>query len=174
MIKQIFPDHPRHCYALLYQRYVSKVYQHCLSMTKDSSQAQDFTQDIFLKVFGKLAKFEERSRFSTWLYAISYNYCVGQLRLEKRMALASLDEVLETEPADLPTDHWHEETLRVVRKAMETLSAQNQSLLRLKYEEGLSVAEMAKLHGLKENTVKMRLKRSREKIQRLVAQFLTQ
>lgn len=174
MIHQVFPDQPDQCFAFLYQRYVGKVYQRCLSMTKDSDQAQDFTQDIFIKVFSKLDAFHERSRFSTWLFAVSSNYCADQLRLGKRFVLTSLDEVLDADPADLPADYWHEETLQIVQKAMETLCVQDRDLLRLKYEDGLSVTEIAKVYGLKESTVKMWLKRIREKIQRLTASSFTQ
>lgn len=174
IIRNVLPSQPNQCFESLYSRYVGKVYQRCLSMTKDSDTAQDFTQDIFLKVFDKLPAFQERSRFSTWLYSVSYNYCADQLRIGKRLPFASLETSLGQEPADLQEDYLQEETLRVVKQAMQTLSVQERSLLRLKYEDGLSVAEIAQLLEINESTVKMRLKRSRDKIQKLSNQHLSE
>ena len=167
LIQQLYPAHPNQCFESLYNRYVTKVYQRCLSMTKDSEKAQDFTQDIFLKVFDKLDAFQERSRFSTWLYSVSYNYCADQLRLGKRLPFTALDTAFAAEPADAQEDHLQEETSRVVKLAMQTLSVEERSLLRLKYEDGLRVADIAQLQEIKESTVKMRLMRTREKIKRL-------
>ena len=139
-------------------------------MTKDADQAQDFTQDIFLKVFNKLDAFQERSSFSTWLYSISYNYCADQLRLAKRLPTTSWEqESPGHNQADTQEAYLHEETLLVVRQAMETLSSAERALLRLKYEDGMSIEEIAQLYDLKPSAVKMRLKRSREKIQQLCA-----
>lgn len=172
IIRQVLPNQPNQCFESLYNRYVSKVYQRCLSMTKDSETAQDFTQDIFLKVFDKLPAFQERSRFSTWLYSVSYNYCADQLRIGKRLPFASLETSLGQEPADSQDDYLQEETLRVVKRAMQALSAEERQLLTLKYEDGLRIEEIADLCGLNVSTVKMRLKRSRDKIQRLSSQAL--
>ena len=92
MIRRYLPDQPTHCFETLYNRYVNKVYRRCLSMTKDPLQAEDYTHDIFLKVFNKLDAFQERSTFSTWLYSIAYNYCADQLRLGKRLSMMSINE----------------------------------------------------------------------------------
>ncbi|WP_317046713.1 RNA polymerase sigma factor [Spirosoma pollinicola] len=70
MIRQFRTDQSSHCFEALYNRYVKKVYRRCLSMTKDPLKAEDFTHDIFLKVFNKLDAFQQRSSFSTWLYTI--------------------------------------------------------------------------------------------------------
>ena len=172
IIRQVLPSQPNQCFESLYNRYVGKVYQRCLSMTKDSETAQDFTQDIFMKVFDKLPAFQERSRFSTWLYSVSYNYCADQLRLGKRLPLSSLETSLGHEPADSQEDYLQEETLRVVKRAMQTLTTEERQLLRLKYEDGLRIEEIADLCELNVSTVKMRLKRSRDKIQRLSSQQL--
>lgn len=58
----------------LYERYVQKVYQKCLTMTGDTEEARDHTQDIFLKVLSKFGDFQQRSKASTWLYSITHNY----------------------------------------------------------------------------------------------------
>ena len=170
MIRQCLPSQPNQCFETLYNRYVGKVYQRCLSMTKDAEKAEDFTHDIFLKVFDKLNAFQERSSFSTWLYSISYNYCADQLRIAKRLPTTTLEGSLEQNRAESTEAQLHEETLQLVKQAMETLSVKERSLLRLKYEDGLSIDEIAELYDLKPSAVKMRLKRSREKVQLVCAQ----
>ncbi|QMW03695.1 RNA polymerase sigma factor [Spirosoma foliorum] len=168
MIRQCLTTQPNQCFETLYNRYVGKVYQRCLSMTKDSEKAEDFTHDIFLKVFDKLDGFQQRSSFSTWLYSIAYNYCADQLRIAKRLTTTGLNDDVDC----IDESHealLHEETLQMVKQAMGTLSVEERSLLRLKYEDGMSIDEIAELYGLKSSAVKMRLKRSREKVQRLYA-----
>ena len=139
-------------------------------MTNNSLQAEDFTHDIFLKVFNKLDAFQQRSSFSTWLYSIAYNYCADQIKLAKRLPTTTLEGGLDWHGADPMEAQLHEETLQIVRQAMETLSIDERKLLRLKYEDNMSIEEIAQLYDLKLSAVKMRLKRSREKVQRLCAQ----
>lgn len=167
MIRQYLPAEPAQCFEALYNRYVNKVYRRCLSMTKDPLKAEDFTHDIFLKVFHKLDAFQERSSFSTWLYSIAYNYCSDQIRLSRRLPVTEIDDESSFNIPEVKDSHLHEETLQLVNRAMLSLSVNEQNLLRFKYEDGLSIAAIAQTYNLKESTVKMRLKRSREKIHQL-------
>ena len=168
-IRYYLPKQPDQCFETLYNRYVNKVYRRCLSMTKDADQAQDFTHDIFLKAFDKLEAFQEKSRFSTWLYSIAFNYCADQLRIAKRLPTVELGQELEKSQDDSIDAQIHEETLQRVQLAMERLSSQERTFLRLKYEDGMSIDEIGELYGLQSSAVKMRLKRSREKVQTLCA-----
>lgn len=167
-IRQFLNSSPTQCFETLYNRYVNKVYRRCLSMTKDAEKAEDFTHDIFIKAFAKLDAFQERSSFSTWLYSIAFNYCSDQLRKAKRFDTLSIDGSMNSDfPDSINEAHVHEETLQLVNLAITTLTANEQSLLKLKYEEGRSVNEIAAMYNLNPSAVKMRLKRSREKIYRL-------
>ncbi|QDK79002.1 sigma-70 family RNA polymerase sigma factor [Spirosoma sp. KCTC 42546] len=170
VILQFSDSHPRQCFETLYKRYFGKVYRRCLSMTRDHELAQDFAHDIFLKVFAKLDAFQQRSSFSTWLYAISYNYCSDQLRLAKRLKFDSLDNLLKQDIPDSDFAQLHEEKLQLVRDALAQLTMNEQALLHLKYEDGLTVNEIAGLYSLKDCTVKMRLKRSRDRMHKWCTQ----
>lgn len=170
LIRQYLHQQPNQCFEELYKKYVDKVYQRCLFMTKDSDQAQDFTQDVFMKAFAKLDDFEQRSSFSTWINAIAHNYCADQLRLAKRLPTSPVDERLEATLGDSNDAQVQEENLAVAHQALASLPVNEQLLLRQKYEQGLSLEELAQIHHLKLSAVKMRLKRSREKLQRYYAQ----
>lgn len=172
LIRQQFSSHPNQCFEALYNRYVGKVYQRCLSMTKDSDQAQDFTHDIFLKAFSKLDAFQERARFSTWLYSIAYNYCADQLRLAKRLQTTTLEDSSASYQAASNESQLAEEAMHMVHQTLKQLPTEDRRLLSLKYEDGLSVEEIAQLYDLNVSTVKMRLKRSRDKVRKIYSQYL--
>lgn len=153
-------------FEMLYHRYMRKVFQTCLSMTRDSVAAEDYTQDIFLRVFSKLNTFQNRSSFSTWLYSISYNYCLDRIRLESRLPLESLSDVLpdhalstEEDPEDA-TEH----RLQLQEEILNDLSGEELTLLQLKYEQSLTIQGISQRLNLSESAVKMRLKRSRDKL----------
>ncbi|GAB4001783.1 RNA polymerase sigma factor [Spirosoma daeguense] len=171
VIREYLPTKPDQCFEALYTRYVNKVYRRCLSMTKDSLQAEDFTQDIFLKVFNKLDAFQQRSSFSTWLYSIAYNYCSDQLRMAKRIQFGSIESDYEYDESERESAQLHEDSLQLVNIAIGKLSDNERTLLELKYEEGLSIDEIAEQYNLKPSAVKMRLKRTREKVQQLCGQY---
>ncbi|WP_394355994.1 RNA polymerase sigma factor [Spirosoma profusum] len=139
-------------------------------MTNDSSQAEDFTQDIFLKVFHKLEGFQQRSSFSTWLYSIAYNYCSDQLRQAKKVRFDSIEDDYEYDESETEASLLHDDTIQLVRLAMSKLSDDERNMLQLKYEDGLSVDEISDIYNLKPSAIKMRLKRSRDKIQQMCSQ----
>lgn len=164
IIRQHGSTQPRVCFETLYNRYVHKVYRRCYSLTKDQEQAQDYTQDIFMRVFERLDRFEQRSTFSTWLYAITFNYCMDQLRLNKRLLTAPLEEGSHRACGHSPDGDAWETQLRLLEQAMKNLPRQDAQLLRLKYEQGLDIRAIGAQLSLKESAVKMRLKRSRDKV----------
>ncbi|KAB7730079.1 sigma-70 family RNA polymerase sigma factor [Rudanella paleaurantiibacter] len=154
----------------LYKRYVGKVYRRCFSLTKNPTQAEDFTHDIFLRIHSGLSRFQERSAFATWLYAISYNYCMDQLRLTNRANLIELDESAHNLPDTNDTEHL-EQRLRHLSVVMENMSLEETMLIRLKYEDDLDIKEIARQYNLKDSAIKMRLKRTRDKIRRMYFEY---
>lgn len=166
VIRQYLGTNPNDCFETLYNRYVGKVYSRCLSMTKDTEKAQDFTHDIFIRMFARLDRFEERSTFSTWLYSISYNYCVDQIRVSKRLPTTTLDEEIDCQ---LPTDDAEqaEYSMQQLAQAMSSIAPQDAQLLRLKYQDGLDVQQISEKLNLKNSAVKMRLKRARDRVRDL-------
>lgn len=160
-----------HSFETLYQRYLGKVYRTCLAFTNDTQAAQDYTQDIFLKVFHKLDSFEHQSSFSTWLYAIAHNYCLDQHRLSKRLPTEPLAlDLVQTLAGSSPfTDDADEDQLRLMERQLAKLPLLDGELLRLKYEQGLSIVALCQHYQLSESAVKMRLKRSRDRLRSLCA-----
>ncbi|GAB3564518.1 RNA polymerase sigma factor [Spirosoma luteolum] len=153
----------------LYERYCDKVYRKCLSFTKDPMQAEDLTHDIFLKLVVKLGSFKEQARFSTWLYSITYNYCTDHVRSPARRNEIYMDEGWERLDVGEQEDNLEEiaemEAVRL-KKALEYLGPDERSLLLMKYQDDISLRELADMSGITESAVKMRLKRSRDKLRK--------
>lgn len=150
----------------LYSRYADKVYRKCLSLTKDPARAEDFTHDIFLKLILKLGTFKETARFSTWLYSITYNYCMDQLRIYKKRSEVYADEELEI-PDDTDLNvafEEHDIELKRLTNALDHLQHEEKSILMMKYQDDLSIREIAGVFKITESAAKMRLLRSREKL----------
>ena len=77
LVKNIVSSNDTLLFEVLYDRFAQLVYNKCLGFSKSTDEAQDLTQDIFLKLFVKLSTFKGKSKFSTWLYAFTYNHCVN-------------------------------------------------------------------------------------------------
>jgi len=130
---------------------------------KDSELAADCAQDVFVKVFQKLDTFNNQSSFSTWIIAISRNYCTDKLRQQKRKPLhLSLDEGrLDTDRLGL---NEHSREAMNISPYLHQLKLEDQKLLHLKYEQEVKIDDLATHLGLTISAVKMRLKRARSRL----------
>ncbi len=150
----------------LYERYADKVYRKCLSFVKDQARAEDFTHDIFIKLILRMGSFKETAKFSTWLFSITYNYCMDQLRVIKKEAEDALDDDIEVEDETEDYEEIEMEAQRL-KRALESINADERSILLMKYQDDFSIKEIADTFGLTESAVKMRLKRTKEKLRKL-------
>lgn len=152
-------------FGILYDRYAEKVYHKCISFVKDVDLAQDLAHDVFLKTFLNLAKFEGKSKFSTWLYSLTYNFCIDYLRKHNKTMVNS-DEVLVNIPDD--DDEKNEKELLSIaserlQDVLELIPADDKMILLMKYQDDLSVKEIQGALDLSESAVKMRVKRAKAK-----------
>jgi len=152
----------------LYERYSEKVYHKCLSFVKDIAKAEDLTHDIFLKLIFKLGTFKEDAKFSTWLYSITYNHCMDQLRTNKKRG-----EVLQDEPMDIPDDidlnnifDGDDIQAKNLKTALDQLTVDEKGVLFMKYMDDMSIRDIADIFNVTESAIKMRLLRSREKLRK--------
>ena len=156
------------CFSLLYTRYAGKIYSKCISLLKDESLAKDATQEIFTKIFLNLSKFGQKSKFSTWVYSITYNYCIDFLRRKKKQDLFS-DEI-ENAPDlvdDVPDQALYEMNVKQLKEVLNQMSDGDRAILLMKYQAELSIKEIAEVLGKTESAIKMQIKRAKEKAQKL-------
>ncbi|WP_044173211.1 RNA polymerase sigma factor [Flectobacillus major] len=149
----------------LYDRYSDKVYRKCLSFVKDEAKAEDFAHDIFLKLVLNIASYKESAKFSTWLYSITYNYCIDQTRLAKRYSESPLDDNFDLEE-DFEEAELAELEATKLRKAMTQIQPEEKSILMMKYQDDLTIKEISESLEISESAVKMRLLRAKEKIRK--------
>ncbi|MFK7903856.1 MAG: RNA polymerase sigma factor [Chitinophagales bacterium] len=157
------------CIATLYSRYYQKVFHKCLTFTKDKDKAFDLTQDILVKAFKNIEKFQSKSAFSSWLYRITYNYCIDYVRMKKKRAELSLETQIE-KAEQMPYEEYKEEDyqrFKRVEKLLSRFTGETREMLELKYLQGYSLKELMEKYGLAESAVKMRLLRAKKKIAHL-------
>lgn len=155
-------------FAVLYDRFANLVYNKCYGFAKDSDEAKDLTQDVFLKLFVKLASFKGKSKFSTWLYAFTYNHCVNYVtrntakKFEKKSVdYADIENI--SEDYDTSSD-FSDMRVDKLKKALELVSPDEKMILLLKYQDNLSIKEIESALGIGESAVKMRIKRAKDKL----------
>src|SRR5690606_9571887 len=74
-------------FGVLYDRHAPKVYNKCLGILKDPVEAQDLTHDIFVHLFVKLRTFTGNSKFTTWLYSLTYNFCINYIQRDAERSI---------------------------------------------------------------------------------------
>ncbi len=126
-------------------------------------------QDILLKVFTQLAKFKGNSRFSTWLYSITYNYCVEQYRRSNRITQVDIDDGPELAEKDETTEtDLLEARADKLRKALEKIPVEDKMILLMKYQDDVSIKDLTTHLDISDSAVKMRLARARAKVRDLI------
>ncbi|WP_266366215.1 RNA polymerase sigma factor [Tellurirhabdus rosea] len=171
LVRQYIDTNRNDLFEQLYNRYVNKVYRRCLSITKDPVVAEDYTQDIFIKAMTNLKGFKERSSFSTWLYTVSSNYCMDQLKYRQRLHTVNYNPEITPDMQDSSEAIDMEEQIQAVNHTLTSLTEEELEVIRLKYYEGLEVKDIAARLGQSESAVKMRLKRTRDKLKKQLEDF---
>ncbi len=156
-------------FSILYDRYITKVYSKSISLLKDEVRAQDAAQEIFIKIFTNLAKFNKKSKFSTWVYSITYNFCIDVIRKSKKKNKLFSDEEAEgkeiiEEVDDKVLLEMELERLKIV---LDLLNVDDKAVLIMKYKEGLSIREISEIFNKTESAIKMKIKRAKHKCQRV-------
>ena len=155
----------------LVSRYQTAVFNMAYRMLGDASEAEDASQEVFVRAWNQLHTFQQERRFSTWLLSIASHLCIDLLR--RRKPTAPLDDVaLYVESDDPAPDELalQSEQRDVVKKLLSTLPDKYRSVTVLRYYNDLSYDEIARATGLTESAVKTQLHRARRMLaEQLVA-----
>jgi RNA polymerase sigma-70 factor (ECF subfamily) len=169
LVKAIVKKNDTLLFGILYDRFDKLVYNKCRGFSRSDDEAEDLTQDIFLKLFVKLNTFKGRSKFSTWLYAFTYNHCVNYVNRStaKKIEKQSVDaDNLKDDYYDSDDNDDSIRNLKVekLKEALEKISPEEKMILLLKYQDSLSIKDLTGVLDIGESAVKMRLKRAKEKL----------
>jgi RNA polymerase sigma-70 factor (ECF subfamily) len=166
-------------FAQLVTEHAARVYGALRRFGLDSQEADEVAQEVFLRAWRGLARFEQRSRFSTWLYRIAFNE--AQRRLARRLpaaassrpgdadAIAALPDVSSASPQSRTLDRELEQMLR---EALAQLPAELRAAVVLRDIEGLSTQEAAAVAGVRQAAFKSRLHRGRMQLRALLEPYL--
>jgi RNA polymerase sigma-70 factor (ECF subfamily) len=161
------------CFASLLERHGRPVYSLIVKVVGNREDAEELTQDVFLKAYRSLASFQGNSRFSTWLYRIAYNVAISATRKKKyewrAMEDNMLEQVAEGDANDIPEQESDDERLEWLEAALKQLSPDDRALILLFYRQEKSVEEIVAITGLTVSNVKTRLHRIRKKLFALMA-----
>ena len=150
--------------ARLFERWSSPLLRFTGRMLGDPSEAEEVTQDVFLKVIARAGQYDGRASVASWLFAIAANACRDRLRRSARRPSVSLDAIAETPQPEVPVDLRLVERQRrkAVRRALSRLSDEQREVLVLARYHGLPYAEIARALSISEGAVKTRIFRAME------------
>jgi RNA polymerase sigma-70 factor (ECF subfamily) len=157
----------------LVEKYKQKVYYMALDMTGNHHDAEDLSQEVFMKVFVSIKDFRGDSKLSSWLYRIAMNLFIDKTR-RKHLKLVELDEKIYEKPApDLTPDVaiQSQATQIQIQQALSKLPPRQRSIFVMRHYNELMLREIAEALGISEGTVKAQLFRAIQKLQKELARL---
>ena len=155
-------------FGVLVDRYKEMIFTLALKMIKNREEAEEVSQDTFIKIYNSLNKFKGDSKFSTWIYKIAYNTCLDRLKKNKKEENSiSIDEFSDhlVKTLDNALSALEEkERKQTIQNCLNLLSREENFLLTLYYFDDQNLDEIAKIMGVNSNNVKVKLFRSRKKL----------
>ncbi|MFQ5952471.1 MAG: RNA polymerase sigma factor [Candidatus Omnitrophota bacterium] len=152
----------------IYKASSGLVYNTALRITASKEDAEDVTQEVFIKVHRSLKNFRFRSSLKTWIYRIAANTAINKYKKRKRekMRTVEYDDKIETEYAaeNAEKELYRSDNEKLIGSVLNMLNPEQRACIVLRSIEGLSYEEIAKTLGININTVRTRLKRARERI----------
>lgn len=168
----------------IYQLYHRRIYNAVYGMLGDPDDAQDVTQDVFMRLYDALPTLRADEAFSTYLYRIALNLCRDRARRKKRVRFQSMDtpradDEGDVEPMEFPDQgKLPEDTLtsdelqQRVREAVLGLSGDHKAVIVMHHFQGMEVNDIAQILKVPTGTVKSRLARGRDQLHRKLRSYL--
>lgn len=169
-------------YDTLARKYERQIFHIANHITQNREDAEDVTQDTFLKAYERLGQFQGNSKFYTWLVRIAVNESLMRLRKRRTGKMVSIDEEIETDEGSVPRDlaDWapnpeqnynQTELAEILCKTIQGLPPGFRIVFILRDEEGLSTEETAEALGLSVPAVKSRLLRARLQLRERLSRY---
>jgi len=149
----------------IYRDYWNKVFRICMGYVNDQDLAKDMAQETFILIWRKLPQFRNESAVGTWIYRIASNNCLRQIERNNRMSKTELPEQIEDTPE--PDMEWQS---RLLYKCIAELPETDRIIISLELED-VKQAEIAKITGLSESNVRVKIFRIKEKLTQKFKQY---
>ena len=166
----------RNAFAYLVDKYKTMVYSLALRLVKDREEAEEISQDAFIKAYQSLASFKGKAKFSSWLYRIVYNTAISKLR-QQPAGRVSLDEPNIPDTLYLESKENYDtlsagERKKYLEKALDSLDRDEKMFVILYYYEEKDLDEIASIAGLTKTNTKVKLFRARKKMLTVLQSYL--
>jgi RNA polymerase sigma factor (sigma-70 family) len=166
----------RNAFAYLVDKYKTMVYSLALRLVKDREEAEEISQDAFIKAYQSLANFKGKAKFSSWLYRIVYNTAISRLR-QQPAGRVSLDEPNISDTLYLESKENYDtlsadERKKYLEKALDSLDRDEKMFVILYYYEEKDLDEIASIAGLTKTNTKVKLFRARKKMLTVLQSYL--
>jgi RNA polymerase sigma-70 factor (ECF subfamily) len=153
----------------LMSKYQNYMYSVCLSILKTKTEAEEATQDTFVKIYRSLDKYNSESKFSSWAYKIAYRTSLDYIR--KRKPTTELEKVAHSDHGQaLQSDKvlFDKEVNNQILSAINRLPGDEAGLIRMFYLEEMKTQELVEASGLSKSNVKVKLFRARKKLAEII------
>ncbi|MGK0414258.1 MAG: RNA polymerase sigma factor (sigma-70 family) [Polaribacter sp.] len=155
--------------AILYDRFSKVVYNKCSGFANSNEEAEDLTHDVFVRLLVKLKTFRGDSKFSTWLYSFTYNFCVNYVQRshykKKEKVTVVTDQIKEEDVwQEIEDAQLYELKSAKLAKAMSLIEPKDKMILLMKYQDDMNIHEIKEALNIGESAVKMRVKRAKQKV----------
>jgi len=168
-IDQYLVNRNQRYFDILYHRYSSKIFGKCISILKDEEKAADATQEIFMKILMNLSKFNKKAKFSTWIYSITYNYCIDFIRKRKKdksILVEDLANEYDTAEDDIEDQFLLDLNVKRLKVILNRISLSDKTILLMKYQDEMSIREISQIIIKSESAIKMSIKRAKLRFQK--------
>ena len=159
-------------FAYLVDGYKNMVFSLAFKMTKNREEAEEVSQDTFIKAFNNLHKFKGDSKFSTWLYRIAYHACLDAIKKNKKHNNSvEINEITYNQIASVDTillGIERKERAKMMNECLLKLPEEERSLIWMFYFDELSLKEIIAVTEISEANLKVKLHRARKKLLRIV------
>ena len=162
-------------YSFLVEKYESKAYTLALRIVRNEEDAQEVSQDAFLKAFKSLSKFKREASFSSWLYRIVYNTSLSRI---KKKQIKTTELTFESENISIDETQQgfarlvKEDRKRYLQLAMNQLSEEESTMINLFYSDDKNADEIGEIMSLSHGNVRVKLLRTRKKLLTILSQAL--
>ncbi|MBN1474369.1 MAG: RNA polymerase sigma factor, partial [Syntrophaceae bacterium] len=154
----------RQAYALLVEEYKSPIYNLAYRMTADRQDAADLTQDVFIRAYTYLWRYNPQKKFFTWLYTIALNTIKNDIKKNKQYKNAQeINRAQHQFPVQVNMPEAEE-----LRSYLSRLDVETRALIIMKYQQELSFEEIARITGKSVSAVKMRIYRGLDKLKEMM------
>ncbi len=160
----------------LIEQYKHMVYTLALRIVKNEEEAEEVSQDTFLKIYQSIGSFKGDAKLSTWIYRIAYHRSLDYVKKNKRKLQTThleWEQVTNIQLAEMTWDHLENlERRQLIQTALGHLPGEDGVILSLFYFESLSLKEIAEVLNITINTVKVRLHRSRKRLASILEKMM--